>query len=352
MENVTQNMLTQNTTMMMLSVFITNVTTSIENGNVTLGLTDTPINISIEINRPKLKSSRVEVSRVEPPQIILIPESDDNLTSNDTGQRPETNTSNYKTYKTIGTTETQRKIWNYWSPLIIVFGTFGNALSLCVLGRKKMRSRTTSVYLIALACVDMGALWMGLVPHWLNYINTDIQPYGTSSGCKILTFLLYVCVHLSAWILVTVTIERIIAVFIPLKAKSLCEIKVSFISLLVLILGIICLNLNILWIYDIDDEKCTFTGQYQHFWSQQWVWVDGIIATYLPFTIMIISNFAIIGKLILRNKMGIGAKKKLTSMTLTLLLCNFTFIGCTLPIVLLMSFKDKWYPNRNNHLDP
>ncbi|CAH1772820.1 unnamed protein product [Owenia fusiformis] len=193
-------MATQNTTMMMLSIFITNVTTWNENGNVTLRVTDTPINISLEINRPigSDRVSRVKQPRVlrieEPPKFILNPESNDNSTTNVTRQRPETN---IPRYKTIEATETSNKIWNYWSPLIIVFGTFGNALSLCVLCRRKMRSRTTSVYLIALACVDMGALWMGLVPNWLRYINTDIQPYSTSSGCKILTFLLYVCVHLS-----------------------------------------------------------------------------------------------------------------------------------------------------------
>ncbi|CAH1786279.1 unnamed protein product, partial [Owenia fusiformis] len=253
------------------------------------------------------------------------------------------------------------KIWQYFSPIILILGTLGNIFSTAILSRKNMRKMIMSKYLIMLAIVDMMALWNGLFTSWLqNAFGKNILIYHTTI-CKTLTFLVYVFAHLSPWILVCVTFERFVAVFVPLKVNILCQMKTTIATLVVLSITIIGLNLHIFWTYGIYknnvgkgtiDIVCEQSTDFKDLYNKYWVWIDATIASYLPFIIMFISNMAIIARLVLRNAKGIGNNLKTTAMTVTLVLCNFMFILCTLPIVLLMIFKNQWYPERKNIHSP
>jgi hypothetical protein len=94
--------------------------------------------------------------------------------------------------------------------LILVLGSFGNLLSFCVLLRAAMRRYSTFCYLAILALVDIGVI----ITFCVNFIslyhfNYDIQdePF----PCKLFAFSIYFLPQYSSWILVAVSIDRVIS---------------------------------------------------------------------------------------------------------------------------------------------
>jgi Kef-type K+ transport system membrane component KefB len=61
------------------------------------------------------------------------------------------------------------KIFLSMCPMILLFGTFTNILSLLVLSRKRMRKHSTYVYLAILSVIDLLALWLGITRDFLAH---------------------------------------------------------------------------------------------------------------------------------------------------------------------------------------
>ncbi|CAH1794123.1 unnamed protein product [Owenia fusiformis] len=248
--------------------------------------------------------------------------------------------------------QTGERIWIYVPPILIILGTLGNTCSILVLSRKRMRTNTTSLFLIALAIVDTLVLWTGLLRYWIrSLISVDVRNI-SSAGCKVHMFLVYTLTHLSSWFLVMVAIERLIAVYFPHKVKLLCTRMTFLMSMLTVILTIFALNMHFFWAVDLveikpEHSECSEINM-AHFEFNQgpWSWIDAMVASLVPFVIMLVSNCLIICKVVLwRIKKTNASHPKVTSMTAILVLCNFVFIVCTLPIVIFLMSKDVWYPN-------
>ncbi|CAH1797430.1 unnamed protein product [Owenia fusiformis] len=251
-------------------------------------------------------------------------------------------------------------LWVYCAPLIIILGTIGNTLALIILTRKNMRKSTSSVYLSVLAVVDTMVLYTGLLRYWIIYISdVDIRDI-TLGGCKVHIFIVYYTVHLSAWILVVVTSERLIAVYIPHKAQVYCTHFSTLITLCVLFAVFFVTNLHFFWTFgyiEINDNGeeevvCIVADdKYTDFFLDTWSWLDTCIASFIPFTIMFVSNVLIIIKVVFWRsirKMSSANESKMTTMTAMLLTVNFVFIICTAPIVIYLNFYTEWYPDEDD----
>ncbi|CAH1786281.1 unnamed protein product [Owenia fusiformis] len=244
------------------------------------------------------------------------------------------------------------EIWTTCGIIILIIGTLGNVFTIVVLSRKNMRKKTTAMFLTYLACVDTLALWVGLFPNWLakSSVSLDIV---SDVGCKLLAFLAYTPVQLSAWILVMVSNERVIAVYLPTKVNQICAKRMAVCTLAVITFFICAINLHMFWVNGVVDvrtskcgvskSECGVLKEYLYVWEVHLRWLDATIASILPFIIMLIANCMIIGKIVLHHTNQSKNKAKVTSMTIMLLVCNFAFIILTLPIVLLEIFKSQWY---------
>ncbi|CAH1786280.1 unnamed protein product [Owenia fusiformis] len=247
-----------------------------------------------------------------------------------------------------------QRIWNICTPIVLVFGTIGNVLSIVVFGSKKMRSKTMSLYLISLAVVDILALWFGLFTKWVPHIETT-PPITVRAlngfSCKLITFMVYTNGHVTSWILVFVTYERFISVFFPLKAKALFKIKSTLIIIAMLFTVFISLNLHIFWMVDViennitNERDCRYTEDHKEYWTKRRGFIDLILGSFIPFILMLIASIAIISKLATR-KIGAMNNKNIAAMTITLLLCNFFFMLTTAPIVLFLVLNNSWYPQQ------
>ncbi|ELT96495.1 hypothetical protein CAPTEDRAFT_216026 [Capitella teleta] len=143
---------------------------------------------------------------------------------------------------------TAKQVWLVSSPIVITIGTLGNLLTIWIFLRcPKLRSTSTSLYLIVLAVVDTLLLYIGLLRHYCIFkYNLDYRSVNNFL-CKFGRFIVYFMVHFEAWILVNVTLERFAAVFIPHKVKQLFSKKRAALAIGITGCILFLFNVHFLW---------------------------------------------------------------------------------------------------------
>ena len=128
---------------------------------------------------------------------------------------------------------------------IIAIGTLGNILCIIVCRRKVVKEHAFSICLIVLAASDTVSMHSGLWRWWVKAaFDYDIRRSDLS--CKMLLFLLWFSGDNSSWILCLITMQRFVSVWIPTKAKWLCNHKASIIGCASMALLTFAKNLHLL----------------------------------------------------------------------------------------------------------
>ena len=242
-----------------------------------------------------------------------------------------------------------RNIWIYGAALIIIFGTVGNVLSILVMARKSLRRHTTSLYLIVLAVVDTLVLYTGLLRYWIREVSgTDVRGASVPS-CKIHIYSVYFLFQFEAWILVCVALERLAAIFVPLRAKRIFTKRFACIQLAITGVVLLGVNAHFFWTYTLGDAECrSFHSSFVKFVEEIWPWVDFVVASLAPFVLMFSMNIAIIARLVYLHNMrkknlNQSSDTKMTTMTGILITVNFAFLITTAPIAIYLATELKWY---------
>ncbi|GAB6023165.1 hypothetical protein CHUAL_007990 [Chamberlinius hualienensis] len=140
-----------------------------------------------------------------------------------------------------------------------LMGLAGNILSIIVLSRPQMRS-SINCCLIGLATFDIlvlvtSTLMFG-IPRLTGYTGFFVA-YNQIIFPNIIPYFVYpvglIAQTGSVWVTVTVTIERYVAVCIPLRAKSLCTYGRARVYILIIAMFSICYNLPRFW----EVERCS-----------------------------------------------------------------------------------------------
>ena len=245
--------------------------------------------------------------------------------------------------------DTRVTMWRVIPPIIITFGTVGNILTVIVMIRQKLkRLSSTAMYLMALAVSDTLVLFSGPLRNWIkNISDTDVR-YLTDSGCKAQLYITYVSIHLSSWLLVAVTMERVFSVVIPHKVKIFCTPKNAGIVIGVMTGLILAIDMVIPIINGLKSSAtrhiCTpTTVEYLKFRDDVYEWIDFLIAFLFPFIILLAGNILIIIKLVKsQRKSGGGGKEKSTKSLSILLvtLCVIFFVTMS-PVSILQIYFPK-----------
>ncbi|XP_013384157.1 uncharacterized protein LOC106154371 [Lingula anatina] len=82
-------------------------------------------------------------------------------------------------------------IWKIFAPLLLIIGTVGNVLCICILQRKRMAVMSASLYFTVLAVVDTIALYMGLTRHLIIYNGNTDPRLESDLACAFHLFFLY-----------------------------------------------------------------------------------------------------------------------------------------------------------------
>ncbi|GFO01723.1 C-c chemokine receptor type 1 [Plakobranchus ocellatus] len=262
--------------------------------------------------------------------------------------------------------------YSYVTPIVLAVGLGGNLLSLIVFLSRNMRKLSASKYLAALSVSDICALIFYVLTDWLrrglpNYPGS-IQSYflEEEGTCQVLTYLGYVSRFISAWIIVTFTMERYIGVCHPLRRKDICGSKSAqkvIVSLLVIAFIILSYKplLTSRQEYKLQNRTMTrCTPDPAHaFLSYVLDSSFALSITLVPFTIISVLNSLIIRRL-QRRKIRNFARCIVTEesvirmeFTVILLVVSFVFIALNLPYFIVWSkrFLQAFYGTADSEAD-
>ncbi|XP_069114832.1 uncharacterized protein [Argopecten irradians] len=117
-------------------------------------------------------------------------------------------------------------------PTMLVFGLFGNTLTIIIMTSRRYAHLTSRLLLIALACSDMLLLltqpFNKIFFIWMT--GLDLRAL-SDIGCKIYFFLFRSSKMTSSWFVVLLCVERFIAVWFPFRAKIICTQRNTLLSI-------------------------------------------------------------------------------------------------------------------------
>nr|KAG5700733.1 hypothetical protein BaRGS_029098 [Batillaria attramentaria] len=213
-----------------------------------------------------------------------------------------------------------------------------------------MKRSAMPVFLTALAVSDMSLLYTGLLRRWImNMFDLDIRALNYVV-CKVHTWLVYATVIVSAWLLTFMTVERALSVWVPYRVSLLCTRRKACVIIAAVVLSSLGVNAHFLYGMDIlSDVNGTYREcgardeEYLYFFDAVWSWVDLTLSSLIPFTVLIIGNGLILWKVSRSARKArtltagcpegvLQRKKKVSSMTVTLIALSVIFLLTTSPI--------------------
>lgn len=218
--------------------------------------------------------------------------------------------------------------------IMVIVGVTLNALTIAVMLQHRFRSLSSSVYLMALAAADIVCLLVDFkfLEVLQKLMNIEYPPgYWL---CVIEWWVSQFPFFISSWLIVAVTLERVIIVCLPLKAKSLCTRRKSWIAVVVIIISMMVISLTHALL--VDGEECKVHDKTIY---TILILLSISMYTILPFAIIFICNITIVCQLLkqrkfMDNKMTkTSAKAQSDTQRLTKMLItnSCVFIVLTLP---------------------
>ena len=246
------------------------------------------------------------------------------------------------------------------SPCLITIGLVGNSFIFIVLTKSSMKQTTCSIYLRFLAVFDSLVLCLNLARYWIIYLmDYDLRDY-SPFVCQIHTWASFWVSHTSAWLLVSVTVERCFSVWFPHKVKMFCTKRKTYIIIVVIILIMAVINSHFL--YRLGDyigtaknwTYCRNIYDDYNFLTFTWPWVDFLIYSLFPSTILSVCNISIIHKVIsstrqmLQNSSSNASstqrgsmtfrRSQESSLTAMMLVTSITYVLCTAPFCIFIIY--------------
>ena len=192
-------------------------------------------------------------------------------------------------------------------PFIMAFGVIGNVLSFLVMSRKGLRNTSIGVYCMALAVSD-SFVCNCMYPN-IMYISIHNIALFQGIWSNIYLFLSFSSGHISAWLIVFITIDRFTCVTFPLKAIELCTPQKAKRIIAVIVCFFLVFD-GIVFLGILEEE--IFTEDFQMYVGRTekmtsylnftWHLIDACLMNFIPSPIILVLNITIIIKLKRRRK--------------------------------------------------
>ncbi|XP_025104655.1 probable G-protein coupled receptor 139 [Pomacea canaliculata] len=236
--------------------------------------------------------------------------------------------------------------WKIASPFIVFFGTFGNVMIIVIMRRMRQgqSSNSMSLYFTALAVSDLLILYTGLPQVWM-FRTFGFQLYRLHvSICKLIPFFTYSCGTGSTWLIVAMTMQRLMSVVWPHhKSFSCTERKVGLVIAMIATIQI-GFNVSKIISYELINGVCDIVNEELWYYDQViYPWIDVVITTLIPFAVLVIGNSVLLWTVIQSVKVarvmtsGRGdqvntRRKKASTLTVTLITVSMVFLLLTMPM--------------------
>ncbi|UJR21495.1 hypothetical protein I4U23_024579 [Adineta vaga] len=222
----------------------------------------------------------------------------------------------------------------YIYPIFIFTGILGNSLSCYIMFRNVRRNGySANLYLALLAFVDCLFLLGSAIPDWISHIDgySHIK-YLSDLCCRFVHWFGHFTTHLSAGLVVSVTVERFIAVRYPLLAPKINTVFHTHIVLIVLVTFLFLLDSRVFILVKQFHESMHIVSTCQNGTKIRydrpniircdivddkneliWSFIDSAVYALIPFLIIVTLNSLIIHRLIhaqrLRQRMSYNKGK-------------------------------------------
>jgi hypothetical protein len=245
----------------------------------------------------------------------------------------------------------------YFCITLLIFGTFGNILNICIFTRPKLRSIPCSWYFLASTCANFIALYTGCLTRVLTTFNINPQTTLESAiYCKTRSYLTYGNLSLSIWLIIGACVDRWASSCTSVLIRSISRVKIakrviltiSFLIYIVYAQMLFCFNGK----YEASSSNCFTISELCELYNSFALFVTySLLPCFLMliFGLLTIRNFRHTRRLIVPvNNIPNNRQKKKTPkhMTIMLLVQVVCSILLSLPISLQNIYNEmtKNYP--------
>lgn len=266
-------------------------------------------------------------------------------------------------------------IWSTVPVGLLIAGTFGNILNVVILSRRRMRTSSTSVYLLCLSYGDCAFLWLGMAPRMLlQGYDLDIK-ITAQFLCKLTSFAPVTAASYSIWTLVLLTSERLFLTKWPVVARSKLNVRTARIAAVTLLIVIVSMTSHFVFVAEVrtvtsteNNETapgykllCTYAPNASMlFYKKIWPLIVLTVLTLIPTAFIVLGNLTILVTILAQrrklrqinpngNDRSGDDPKKVKSATKMLFLVSAFFIATTMPFTLgnvIMSLRTVDEPAR------
>ena len=168
---------------------------------------------------------------------------------------------------------TIRTVESYWTyivgmginryvlPVIVVVGVFGNLVSMTIMFQRQNRQSSFSVYLGSLAISDTCVLFESAY-YWVM-IEIQRRTF-TDIECKIFMWTLHTFQQSGCYLIISVTLDRLVAVRFPFRAAGWCRARRATIVSAVFFATMSAYNIPYLVFYKSDDVLVCTLCSFEH----------------------------------------------------------------------------------------
>ncbi|KAK2161604.1 hypothetical protein LSH36_114g06065 [Paralvinella palmiformis] len=144
-------------------------------------------------------------------------------------------TTNLSFPEAVSVPESVTQLGYVFVPLLFILGVVGNSLTIAVMTSELFRTLPVSKMLITMSLSDtvVNLLFPFNKPFMSQLIGTDIRAL-SSGGCKLFFWTYRFAKTGSSWMVVMISFERFVAVWLPLKAKFITTERNVYIGIAVL----------------------------------------------------------------------------------------------------------------------
>lgn len=235
----------------------------------------------------------------------------------------------------------------YLFPILCVTGILGNILAFIVFTKFKVRS-TTNVYLTALAVSDT----IKLLCDFLYFVVVFLDKIDMCDTSHAVYVTLYPYAHYilnfslcnTAWLTVSVAVERYIYMKWPERATVICTVRRAILTCVVVWIVVMLVNVPFLLRYNREEVNGETDVIPSPLWQndefkQSYVWVQNIIRSIIPLVVLIYINTWIIVTLSRSSReyyqRPLACKNRVTIMLIAVLI---TYLICITPDAIMSAF--------------
>ena len=191
--------------------------------------------------------------------------------------------------------------------LVLFGGLTGNIITIQVLRRPKLRHSTTSLYLTSLAVADALGLLIGQGGrHWVRSVTGYDMPSHADWYCKAWFATTSTFLISSDWLLAGVSFERFLAIWFPLKVRTLtsrtkAKVYIASVALMSSVYNFVVAWLSYIQVTNESGSVCTVRGHITFVMDYR-PWIEFCIQSIVPASIIITCNVLLLIKVLKAHK--------------------------------------------------